>query len=195
MEGRTSLALYSGMKGMSENVFLNLKNLSHTITADVEIPQGGANGVIIAQAGRFGGWSLYFKDGKPTYCYNFLGMERYIVAAAEPLAAGKATIKFDFAYDGGGRGKGGTATILVNGAKAAEGRIKQTQANFFSADETTDVGIDDATPVSDEYKERDNAFTGKIDKVVVELKPATPAAKADADSARKEAIVKKAASD
>lgn len=178
MQGRTSLTLYAGMKGMSENVFLNLKNLSHTITADVEIPAGGANGVILAQAGQFGGWSLYLKDGKPTYCYNFLGLERYKIASSQPLPAGKASIRFDFAYDGGGRGKGGTATILVNGVKVAEGRIARTQANAFSADETADVGVDDATPVSDDYKQHLNAFTGKINRVLVEVK-AAPAAEAD----------------
>jgi arylsulfatase len=171
MEGRTSLTLFSGMTGMTENVFLNLKNKSHTITAEVEIPEGGANGVILAQAGRFGGWSLYLKDGKPTYTYNYLGLQRYSVAATEATKAGKATIHFEFAYDGGGRGKGGVATILVNGSKIAEGRIERTQPNFYSADETADVGVDEATPVTEEYKERDNAFTGKILKVVVEFEP------------------------
>ncbi len=91
MGARTSLTLYSGMTGMSENAFLNVKNRSMTITADVDIPQGGANGVLLAQGGRFGGWSLYLKDGKPTYTYNWIGLERYTIAATEPLAAGKAT--------------------------------------------------------------------------------------------------------
>jgi arylsulfatase A-like enzyme len=166
---RTSLTLYPGMVGMTENVFLNLKNKSHKITADLEIPAGGASGVILAQAGRFGGWSLYLKDGKPAYTYNFLGMERFTVAANEEIAAGKAQIRFEFAYDGGGMGKGGVAKIFVNDTKVAEGRIDRTQAHFFSADETTDVGKDDATPVSDDYKERDNSFTGKIQKVAVDL--------------------------
>ena len=92
---------------MTENVFINVKNRSHTITAEVEIPEGGANGVILCQAGRFGGWSLYFKDGKPTYTYNWLGLQRYTVAAAEAVPAGKATIRFEFAYDGGKPGSGG----------------------------------------------------------------------------------------
>ena len=109
MAGRTSLTVYEGMIGMTENVFINMKNRSHTITADVEIPKGGANGVILAQAGRFGGWSLYLKDGKPTYTYNWLGLERYKVAAKQALPAGKATIRFEFAYDGGGVGKGRSA--------------------------------------------------------------------------------------
>lgn len=170
MEGRTSLSLYAGMKGMTENVFINIKNRSHVVTADVDIPAAGASGVILAQGGRFGGWSLYVKDGKPAYTYNYLGLSRYTVAASQPLPAGKATIRMDFAYDGGGLGKGGTATLLVNGAKAAEGKIERTQPNIFSADETADVGEDEATPVSEDYKEGDNHFTGKIGKVIVELK-------------------------
>ena len=170
MEGRNSLTLYSGMKGMTENVFLNLKNKSHSITAEVEIPAGGASGVILAQAGRFGGWSLYLKDGKPAYTYNFLGLQRYTLASGTPLPAGKATIRFDFAYDGGGLGKGGAGTMSVNGAKVAEGRIERTQPNIFSADETADVGVDEATPVTEDYKEGDNKFTGKIGKITIQLK-------------------------
>jgi arylsulfatase len=168
---RTSLTLYPGMKGMTENVFINLKNRSHSIIAEVEIPANGANGVILAQAGRFGGWSLYLNDGVPTYTYNFLGKERYSVKAAKAIEAGKAKIQFDFAYDGGGLGKGGAGTITVNGAKVAEGRIERTQANIFSADETADVGVDEATPVTEDYDEGDNSFTGTIQKVTVELKP------------------------
>ena len=169
MGARTSLTVYEGMTGMSENVFINLKNKSHTITADVEIPQGGANGVILAQAGRFGGWSLYMKDGKPTYTYNFLGLQRFNVASSQPLAAGKATIRFEFASDGPGMGKGGIGTILVNGQKVAEGRIEHTQCCFFSADEGADVGVDEGTPVTEDYKEHDNKFTGTINKVTIEL--------------------------
>ena len=161
MGDRTSLTLAAGMLGMSENVFINIKNRSHSITADVVIPEGGANGVILAQAGRFGGWSLYLKDGKPTYCYNFVGLQEYKVSAPQALAAGKATIRMNFDYDGGGIGKGGTATVMVNGEKVASGRIEHTQAMAFSGDETAGVGVDDATPVTTDYKERDNAFTAK----------------------------------
>ena len=154
-----------------ENAFINVKNRSKTITAEVEIPQGGANGVLLAQGGRFGGWSLYLKDGKPTYMYNWIGLERYTVAASEPLAAGKAIIKLDFIYDGGGPGKGGAATLSINGKKAAEGRIPKTIANVISTDEGADVGEDDDTPVSEDYvagvKSR---FTGKIDKVTVDVR-------------------------
>jgi len=169
MDGRTSLTLYPGMRGMSENVFINVKNISHTITADVTIPDGGTSGVILAQAGRFGGWSLYLKDGRPTYVYNFLGLERFTIAAPDALSPGKHQLRFEFAYDGGGLGKGGMGTLLVDGAKVAEGRIERTQLGVFSADETADVGSDEATPVTEEYAEGDNAFTGTIHKVLVEL--------------------------
>jgi arylsulfatase len=169
MGGRTSLTLHAGMKGMSENVFINVKNRSLTITADVETPARGANGVVLAQGGRFGGWSLYFKDGKPIYTYNFLGLQRFTVAAAQAVAAGKATVRFVFAYDGG-LGKGGLGTLYVNDKKVAEGRIEHTQAGIFSADETADVGVDDATPVTEAYKAWDNGFTGKIVKVTVNVK-------------------------
>jgi arylsulfatase A-like enzyme len=195
MGDRTSLTLSAGMVGMSENVFINVKNRSLSITTDLEIPQGGANGVILAQGGRFGGWSLYLKDGKPTYCYNFLGLQESKISAPQALAAGKATVRMNFDYDGGGIGKGGTATILVNGEKAASGRIEHTQAMAFSADETAGVGVDDATPVSTDYKERDNAFTGKILKVTVDVKPIGAAIKAEADLGQRTAAVKKALSD
>ena len=195
MGDRTSLTLAAGMLGMSENVFINIKNRSHSITADVVIPEGGANGVILAQAGRFGGWSLYLKDGKPTYCYNFVGLQEYKVSAPQALAAGKATIRMNFDYDGGGIGKGGTATVMVNGEKVASGRIEHTQAMAFSGDETAGVGVDDATPVTTDYKERDNAFTGKILKVTVDVKPVGAAVKAEADSGQRTAALKKALSD
>lgn len=170
MAGRTSLTVFDGMIGMSENVFINAKNRSHTITAEVDIPDGGAQGVILAQAGRFGGWSLYLKEGKPMYAYNFLGLETFKVAGSKAIPAGKATVRFEFVYDGGGPGKGGKGTILVNGEKAAEGRIERTQGFIYSADEGADVGQDGETPVTSDYKEKDNKFTGKIGKVTVELK-------------------------
>ena len=194
MAGRTSLTVYQGMTGMSENVFINVKNRSHTITADVEVPQGGANGVILAQAGRFGGWSLYLKDGKPTYTYNWLGLKRYTVAAEQALPAGKATIRFEFVYDGGGIGKGGTGTLYVNGKNVGTGRIDQTQCCAFSADEGADVGADEGTPVTEAYQVPFK-FTGKIDKVTIELKEMTPSVADQAGKSRTEAALKKALSD
>jgi len=171
MAGRTSLTVFPGMTGMTENVFINLKNRSHTITAEVDLPAGGAaKGVIIAQAGRFGGWSLYLKDGKPVYTYNWLGIKRFTLAASEPLPAGKSTIRFEFSYDGGNPGAGGLGTIMVDGEKVAEGRIERTQPYAFSADEGADVGVDEGTPVTDDYRDRNNGFTGEIQQVVVEIK-------------------------
>jgi len=194
MAGRTSLTVYQGMTGMSENVFINVKNRSHTITAEVEIPKKGANGVILAQAGRFGGWSLYVKDGKPTYTYNWLGLQQYTVAATQALPPGKATIRFEFVSDGGGLGKGGTGTLLVNGKKVAEGRIEQTQCCAFSADEGADVGADEGTPVTKAYKVP-FTFTGKIAKVTIELKEMKAADKGEAEQGHKEATLKKALSE
>ena len=184
------------MTGMSENVFLNLKNQSHTIDAEIEVPKGGANGVVIAQAGRFGGWSLYVKGGKPTYTYNFLGLQRYTITASKPLPAGKSTLRFEFAYDGGGPGKGGTGSLMVNGQKVGEGRIERTQPGFFSADEGVDVGEDGETPVTENYgTPAPHKFTGKIGKVTLATSPMKPAEKASAASTHKEAALKKALAD
>jgi arylsulfatase len=195
MGKRTTLTLSAGMQGMSENVFINIKNRSLSITADVEIPQGGASGVILAQGGRFGGWSLYLKEGKPTYCYNYLGLHEFKVSALKPLAPGKSSIRMNFDYDGGGIGKGGTATILVDGQKTVSGRIEHTQASVFSADETADVGVDEATPVTTDYAERDNTFTGKILKVTIDVKPIGVAIKNQEDESRRVAELKKSLSD
>jgi arylsulfatase len=171
MAGRTSLTLAQGMTGMTENVFLNIKNRSKTITAEVEVPESGANGAIIVQGGRFGGWALYVKEGIPAYDYNFLGLQRFTVAATEKLKPGKATIRFEFAYDAGGMGKGGMGMLFVNDKKVAEGRIERTQPIVFSADETADVGIDLATPVVEAIgAEGRSRFTGRIPKVTVEVK-------------------------
>jgi arylsulfatase len=171
MAGRNSLTLAEGMTGMMEGVFVNVKNRSKTITAELDVPQGGANGTILAQGGRFGGWSLYVQDGVPAYGYNFLGMQQTSIVASKPLAPGKATVKFDFAYDGGGPGKGGTGTLFINGEKVGEGRIEHTQAGMFSADETADVGIDLGTPVVEAIgSEARSRFNGHIPKVTVEVR-------------------------
>ncbi|MCD6174425.1 MAG: sulfatase-like hydrolase/transferase, partial [Planctomycetes bacterium] len=170
--GRTSLILYDGMDGMLENTFMNVKNRSKTITAEVNIPKGGANGVLLAQGGRFGGWCLYMKDGKPIYTYNYLGLERFTVASTQEVPAGAAAVVLDFVYDGGGIGKGGMATLSVNGKKVAEGRIEKTQPLVFSADETADVGLDNQTPVAEGIGigRDETRFTGKIHKITLEVK-------------------------
>ncbi len=196
MAGRTSLTLADGMTGMSENVFLNIKNKSKRITAEIEVPEGRANGIIIAQGGRFGGWALYVKDGVPAYDYNFLGLQRFTVAGKEKLKPGKATIRFDFAYDGGGFGKGGVGALYVNDKKVAEGRIERTQPMIFSADETADVGIDLATSVVEAIgSERKSRFTGKIPKVTIEVKEMQKADKPEEDRLHAEYARKKALSD
>jgi len=173
MAGRTSITLAEGMTGMSENVFLNVKNKSKTITAEIEIPEGTvANGTLIAQGGRFGGWSLYVKDGVPGYHYNFLGMQQFPVVATEKLSAGKHTIRLEFAYDGarGELAKGGTATLFVDDKQVAEGKLPHTQAMIFSADETADIGIDLGTPVVEAIgAERRSRFTGRIPTLTVEV--------------------------
>lgn len=172
MAGRTSLTLAEGMAGMTENVFINIKNKSKTITAEIEVPEGTvAHGTLVAQGGRFGGWSLYVKNGVPAYMYNFVGLKQTEVAAAEKLRPGKSTIRLEFAYDGGGVGKGGAVTIFINDKKVGEGRIERTQPMIFSADETADVGIDLATPVVEAIGSgRKSKFTGRIPKVTVEVR-------------------------
>ena len=194
MAGRTSLTVHQGMTGMSENIFIDVKNKSHTITAEVEIPKQGANGALLAQGGRFGGWSLYIKDGKPTYTYNWLGLERYTVSAKQALPAGKATIRFEFAYDGGGLGKGGTGTLFVNGKKVAAGRIEKTQFAIFSVDDAADVGADEGTPVTESYKVPFK-FTGTIASVTIDLKDVKAAEHEETEHAQKTARLKKALTD
>jgi hypothetical protein len=137
----------------------------------VEIPASGASGAILTQGGRFGGWSLFVKDGKPAYTYNFLGLSRYTVMGTQPLPSGPATVTLDFAYDGGGPGRGGKAVLLVNGKPVAEGRVEKTQPNIFSADETADVGVDNQTPVAEGIGiGPETRFTGKINKITLEVR-------------------------
>lgn len=194
MAGKTSLVLHEGMTGLSENVFINVKNKTFSIAAETQIPNGGADGALLAQAGRFGGWSFYVKDSKPCFTYNWLGQTRYTISSDKPLPTGAATIRFEFAYDGGGPGKGGTGTIFVNNQQVAQGRVEKTEGFFFAADEGADVGCDLGTPVIEScpvpFK-----FTGKIDKVTVDIKPVTALDKAESDKLHREGTLKKAISD
>jgi arylsulfatase len=148
-----------------------VKNRSHTITANVELANANTNGVIIAQAGRFGGWTLYMKEGKVHYEYNFFGVERTKVASTASLPAGKHVIKFQYEIDQPKPGTGGKCMLLVDEKKVAEGHIPKTQPFAFSGDEGADVGMDGETAVSDDYKQGDNKFTGKIAKVTIDLSP------------------------
>ena len=174
MAGRNSLTLAEGMTGMSENVFIDVKNQSKTIIAEVVSPEGGGNGAILVQGGRFGGWALYVQDGVPAYHYNFLNLQRFTIAADRPLPTGKATIRFEFAYDGGGLGKGGTGTLYVNDRTVGEGQIERTQPRLFSADETADVGIDLQTPVVEAIGAGPSSrFKGRIQRVTIKVEPSS----------------------
>ncbi len=164
MNGRKELVLYEGSKGIPENAFINVKNTSMSITADVEVP-ANANGVILCQGGDFGGWSFHLVNGKPSYTYNWVAIEITTITSSIPLSPGRHKLKFNFAYDGG-RGAGGTGTIFIDGEKVAEGKIANTNSNTFGVDETADVGTDENTPVLLSYKGKQK-FTGKIHKVVV----------------------------
>jgi arylsulfatase len=161
IRGKSQL-LFGGMGRLTENSVVVLKNKSHAVSAQIVVPDGGANGVIVAQGGAFGGWSLYLHEGKPAYCYNLFGLHRFKVYGQEPVAAGEHQIRIEFGYDGGGLAKGGSVLLYVDGAKAGEGRVEATQPMIFSADETTDVGTDGGTPVSDDYGPKDSRFTGRI---------------------------------
>jgi len=171
MGPRTSLTVYEGMTGISENAFINTKNRKYSITADVDLKDGNSNGVIISQAGRFGGWALYMKGGKPHHEYNFFGLEWTNIGSPKALGAGHHIIKYEFVPDAAKPGTGGKCTLYVDDQKVAEGMIPKTEPFAFSGDEGVDVGVDNETNVSRDYKERENKFTGKIRKVVIDTKP------------------------
>ena len=178
MNGRTSLTVYPGMTGMAENAFINVKNVPFTITAPVELRDAKTNGVILAQAGKFGGWTLFMKDGVPRFEYNYFGVEWTKIAGTAAVPAGKHEIKYEFVPDAPKPGAGGRGALFVDGQKVAEGHIPKTQPYAFSGDEGADVGMDGETAVSNDYKQGDNRFTGTIVKVTVETKP-SPMSAAD----------------
>src|SRR5262249_42625609 len=170
--GRNTFTYYPGTVRVPEGSAPDTKNRSFTITADVEIPDAGAEGVLITQGGRFGGFALLLMDGKPEFDYAFSNQQqhKYRVPSSEKLSAGKHTLKVDFKYDGGGYGKGGTGTLSVDGKEVARGKIERTIPVRFSLDETMDVGMDTGTPVVEDYVNKmPFKFTGVLSKVVVEL--------------------------
>jgi arylsulfatase A-like enzyme len=168
IKGKTQL-LFGGMGRLSENCVLSIKNKSHSVTAEIVVPETGAEGVIISQGGGFGGWSLYAKGGKLKYCYNWGGFKLFMVESAGAIPAGDHQVRMEFAYDGGGLGKGGTATLFIDGKKTGEGRIDATLPNIFSADDGCDVGEDSASPVSPDYRPGDNAFNGKVKGILLSI--------------------------
>ena len=168
IKGNSQL-LFAGMGRLSENSVVDIKNKSFAVTSELEVPSGGAQGVIIAQGGRFGGWSLYAKGGRAKFHYNVLGIKAYDIEATEPIPAGTTQVRMEFAYDGGGMGKGGDVTLYYDGKDVGKGRVDQTQGFIFSADETTDVGYESGTTVSPDYTAHTSRFSGKIDWVRIDL--------------------------
>ena len=167
--GRTSVTYRAGMGRFTEETTLNVKNRSHSVTVRVDVPEGGGDGVLIAQGGRFGGWSLYVVDGHLSYAHNCYGRDLYTVRSDERLQAGPQELTFEFHYDGGGIGKGGEVRLAADGKVVGKGRVEQTTAYYFSFDETLNVGVDRGTPVTDDYLPVKNAFTGTIDTVRLDL--------------------------
>jgi arylsulfatase len=175
MAGRPSLIrgdsqlLFAGMGRLSENSLVNIKNKSFSVTAEVEVPEAGAEGVMIAQGGRFGGWALYAKDGKAKFTYNVLGLQEFATEAEDPIPAGTHQVRMEFAYDGGGLAKGGDVTLFYDGTPVGTGRVGATQPMVFSADETTDVGYESGTTVTPDYTGKTSRFTGRINWVQIDL--------------------------
>jgi arylsulfatase A-like enzyme len=167
---RTKMTYYPGTIGLPDAASPPMCNKSWTITADIEIPDGKAEGMIVTHGGLEGGYGLYLRDGKPTFVYNFLSIDRPTFAAKETLPKGKTRLVVDFAYDGGGMGKGGQITMSANGKKIADGRLDRTIPIQFSLGEGVDIGRDVGSPIDFTYK-LPFEFTGTIEKVTIELKP------------------------
>ncbi len=164
-----SQLMFSGMGRLSEHSVVVIKNKSHAVTAEIVVPDSGASGVIIAQGGAFGGWAIYLHGGKPTYCYNLFGLQQFKVAGPDVVPTGEHQVRMEFTYDGGGLGKGGAVRLYVDGSQVSEGRVDATVPMLFSADETTDIGSDSATPVSDDYGPKDSPFTGRVRWVQIDI--------------------------
>jgi len=168
IRGNTQL-LFGGMGHLTENSIIVMKNKSYSVTAEIEVPKAGALGVIIAQGGGTNGWSLYAKDGKLKYCYNFLGVKLTFIEGTRPIPAGKHQVRMEFKYDGGGLAKGGAVSLYVDGKKDGEGRLDMTIPMIYSGDETCNVGKDEGSPVSPDYGPRGNGFSGKVNWVQLDL--------------------------
>jgi len=168
IKGNTQL-LFGGMGRLSENSIINIKNKSISVTAEIVVPESGAEGVIIAQGGSVNGWTLYAKDGKLKYCYNYFGIVISYVESTVPIPSGNHQVRMEFNYDGGGLGKGGNVILYTDGKKTGEGRIEHTVPMAFSADETCDIGDDNGSPVSPEYGPTGNKFSGEVKWVQIDL--------------------------
>ncbi|HVQ18339.1 MAG TPA: arylsulfatase, partial [Actinomycetes bacterium] len=164
-----SQLLFAGMGRLTENTVVSIKNKSFSVTAEVDVPASGAEGVLIAQGGRFGGWVLYTKGGKARFVYNVLGIHEFATEADVPVPAGVHQVRMEFAYDGGGLAKGGNVTLFYDGDEVGTGRVEMTQPMIFSTDETTDIGYESGTTVTPDYTARSSRFTGRIGWVQIDL--------------------------
>jgi arylsulfatase len=160
--------LFAGMSRLTENSIVNIKNKSHAVTAEIVVPEDGARGVIIAQGGSIGGWSLYVKEGRLRYCYNLLGVQRFYVDTDRVIPPGLHQVRMEFDYDGPGLGKGGTARLFLEGVALGQGAIAATAAMMFSADDTCDVGKEGGALVAEDYP-TPNDFTGEVNWVEIDV--------------------------
>ena len=168
IHGKSQL-FFPGMGRLSENSVVSIKNKSFSVTAEIDVPTTGAEGVIIAQGGRFGGWAFYAKDGRAKFAYNVLGIREFTAAADTAIPSGLHQVRMEFAYDGGGLAKGGDVTLYYDGTAAGAGRVEATQPIVFSADETTDIGYESGTTVTPDYTASTSRFTGRINWVQIDL--------------------------
>ena len=169
--GRTEFTYSGEMSGLPDGSAPNTLAKSYSISAEVEIPQGGAEGMLNTLGGRFGGYGLYLLKGKPVFTYNLLALERFRWEGKDALAPGKHTIMFDFKYDGPGMAKGGTGVLSVDGKEVDSKKIPHTIPALMTIDESFDVGVDTRTGVDDNDYQPPFRFTGKLDKLTVNLKP------------------------
>jgi arylsulfatase A-like enzyme len=168
IKGNSQL-LFAGMGRLTENVMVNTKNKSHSVTAEVVVPEGGASGVMMSQGGAYGGWTLYAHEGRPAYCYNLFGLQRFKTYGDPALPAGTHQVRMEFAYDGGGLAKGGAVTLFVDGEQVGAGRVEGTEPMVFSGDETADVGRDTGSAVSDDYRSEASIFNGTVNWVQIDI--------------------------
>jgi hypothetical protein len=164
----TSQLLFAGMKRLSENSVISIKNKSFSVTAQIVAPEAPLEGVIVAQGGAFGGWALHAKQGRLKFVYNVLGLREFVTESDGVVPSGAHQLRMEFAYDGGGLGKGGDVALFLDGKPAGQGRVELTQPLVFSADETTDIGEDSGTPVSPDYVGADR-FNGTIELVQIDV--------------------------
>jgi len=172
--GRNEFTYYPGMVRIPEGSSPNFKNKSFAVAAEINVPAGGASGVLATLGGRYGGWALLIQDGKPEFAYALSNQpeHKWRIISPAPIAAGDHTVRFSFKYDGGGIGKGGDGTLFIDGKQVAQGRIERTIPVRFSLDETFDIGEDTGTPVIETYVDKmPFRFTGTLKRVVVVLEP------------------------